>query len=765
MAREPLAGISLPGVHAYAEKSIAAGSTIHFRISSSTEYTLAIYRLGSGMDGPLDAPTGIQRADEVVFSPELFSQGEQPITPGSYVNVDNGLPADVPFGALTLECWVRPWVHVDATGVAHWEKWQGLLTQHTFPDKCGVGLFIGPTGHAHLYLGTGGQHDDARVVQSAVPLQPNVWNHVVGVWDGANASLWVNESLMGPVPLAGPVRPGPAPLRLAAYGDNGFTSKLLDGDLAMPVIHGRALSPLEIQQRRGEKGRHPPALNGVLACWPLSEERGSHLNDISGNGRHGQIINGATWMIGGPGFDGNQVPRFGHQAPDFELRGHGLRFASDDLYDCGWQVTASKQLGADLTPGLYVGRIRHGPNFAYLYDVTFVVKKAAGRPRAPILVVCSTSTWLAYNGAPFAPNYKDPQERREWWGNALPYPADDAKRGPAVPGAPVYNFYLNHRHGQPTYKVGLNVPWPVASPYAVYWSRETGYGHLVRAERYLHDWLGTQGYAFDVITDFDLHRDPSALDGYKVVILNGHSEYWSAPAYESLERYLRKGGRNITLSGNTMCWRVSFDDNLTAMECRKSDRLGGHSGGREGASYGECYHSDDGRRGGLMRDCGYPSWAVLGLESVGFQTESTLRSYVCANANHKFFNDPIVTGVVQGATFAPGAIGHEWDVRFGMPQQGNLDYEGSGMDMEVLAYSEVHSTDRYWDYFFTPIAAAVPGHRVSEMVYWRRPQGGEVFFAGSIAAGMALKGTPTDNRWASVLVNVLMNFGVPAPIR
>ena len=115
------------------------------------------------------------------------------------------------------------------------------------------------------------------------------------------------------------------------------------------------------------------------------------------------------------------------------------------------------------------------------------------------------------------------------------------------------------------------MPWPVAGPEVVYSPPGVGYSHLMRGERFTHVWLDEQGYDYDVISDHDLHRDPDQLDGYRVVLINGHSEYWSIPAYEGVDRYLRGGGRAVVLSGNTMFWRVSFDDDGPVMECRKFD--------------------------------------------------------------------------------------------------------------------------------------------------------------------------------------------------
>ena len=134
-----------------------------------------------------------------------------------------------------------------------------------------------------------------------------------------------------------------------------------------------------------------------------------------------------------------------------------------------------------------------------------------------------------------------PREDRFW-------PTGGQTNDPANP--PAYCFYRDHAKGQPTYQLGLRMPWPVAGPDVRYSQPGVGYSHLMRGERFTHVWLEKQGYDFDVITNLDLHRDPDLLDGYKTLIINGHDEYWSAEMYEGLDRYLKNGGStNLNLSG------------------------------------------------------------------------------------------------------------------------------------------------------------------------------------------------------------------------
>src|SRR5262249_55265745 len=389
--------------------------------------------------------------------------------------------------------------------------------------------------------------------------------------------------------FAGPVCPGPAPLRLAAFGVNGEASHFLNGDLAMPVIYNRALSSDEIKSRYkqkfiGPQGVQPPALNGVLACWPLSEEKGSDVADISSFGRSGQIINHATWQIGGPRFDA-AIPRFGNDPTTDPKRGHGLRFASDDLFDCRWPVTQIYTVPANARSGMYVARLTRAGQADY--HVLFIVQKSNTQKPAPILLVWPTNTWVAYNTSPFGDQSSN----------------EDVAQ---------HSCYQTHHNFAPGFHFGLLLPRPSADPYATYGSNT--YSHLTRATRFTQVWLENNGYKYDVISDLDLDSAPGILKNYRTVMIAGHSEYWSINAYNGVQSYLRSNGRLIVLSGNTMYWRVSFSPDGTVMECRKMDGAGELI---DPSRRGEAWHSDDGLRGGLMRECGFPGWQLTGLETFG----------------------------------------------------------------------------------------------------------------------------------------------------
>lgn len=715
----PHEAVRVPGVHGYAQRSVAAGQTLDFRVSSDTPYDLTVRRLAS---------------DEVLDTLQQRQPSVQPLHVGSYVHVPQGLD-DREIGPLTIETWIRAWCR---------ERDQGIIT--ACDGNRGIGLFVNRGGWIRFVLG------ESHVAH--VPLFQQQWRHLVLSCDGSTIKLFVDGEFQGSWKQAGTIRTNGIPLRLGAAGLNGEASMFLDGDLAMPAIYDRPLSAREAMDRYEGRGLKQPG-TGLLAYWPLDEEQGERVRDESGQERHGTIINRATWMIGGPSFDARAVPRYGDYDPRTDSsRGHGLRFASDDLYDCRWDVTHQVKIRADAEPGVYGGRFtfrREGKNLRY--DVTFVVRKSPDRPKAPILMLCSTNTWQAYSSTPFAVNSVEP-----FW--------ETTGQENAHPRAPAYNCYRNHSEEQPTYAVGMKLPWPVAGPEVEFSRDGLHYSHLMRGELFAHRWLERSGYAYDVVNDHDLHRDPGQLEGYKVLVINGHSEYWSEEAYRGVDDFLRAGGAVIVMSGNTMFWRVSYDEDGTAMECRKH---GIDIGGRSGAHVGEIFHSHDSRRGSLMRFCGLPAWSVLGLECIGWWPvrESFFGTYKTVAPDHFLFQTPEPVGLREGDTFgaAPGGEpprvgGHESDVRPSLiraitrvnPSSAEVPDDPPGI---VPLAQIVDPSRRGIDYFgrWEPLDHGV----YAELTYWERPQGGKVLHTGCIAGGWALSADP---KMQALMRNALHHFGV-----
>lgn len=732
--------IEVQGLHAYPDQeSVAAGDTIQFHVSSDIPYRFRITKLGLEVDD--------RSSDELVHdSPNGFEPRVQAIHPGSYIKFAKNLP-DAPLDALTVECWIRPW---------QLKGWQGILTQHNYPDQCGLGLFLNGSGQPTFLIGSGGEYEkEARITGPKLNLRQ--WHHLAATWDGKKAILYVDGKDAGEWVAPQNAKPrsaGKASLRIGAYGDKGFVSNFLDGDISMPAIYGSALEAPAIETRFQSRGLEKPANSSLIAFWPLDEERGDRVADGSKNGFDGEIVNLGTWMIGGPSFDGTSVGRYDSTYyPDKDPnRGHGLRFASDDLYNCGWDSNHSWRIPKNARSGIYAAWFDFEKDgVTHRYPVTFIVKKSKEAKKAPIAVMCSSTTWRAYGGTPFALN--NPNEL-QFWGTG------GSKNDPANP--PAYNFYRDHASGQPSYQVGLQIPWPSAGPGVLYSDPEVGYSHLMRGERFLHTWLEKQGYDFDVITNLDLHRNPDLLDGYKTLLINGHDEYWSREMYEGLDDYLKEGGTTAVLSGNTMFWRITVDDALGIMECRK---YGPNIGGRKFASVGEAYHSFEKKRGSLMRNCGLPPWKNIGLECSGWWGGSNNGVYTAneKSRDHFLFRRPepidfsdrdFFGGAKSGSRKAGG---HEGDIRLSSYNPATTIPEGATFPEEPKGIETLASLKRenakVLDYFAN--FGIQKDATLVDMIYWERPEGGKVFNAGAIGFGWALDADPKQTK---LLRNVLFHL-------
>jgi hypothetical protein len=742
-------------VHAYSsEKSVHAGDRIEFFVSSEVPYVLSICK-----------PTQIdeESADEILHTFPESPAWVQPITPGSYIHVERGLPAAQAYEEFSVELWVKPWA---------FGRRQALIGQFNAPEQCGFGLFLNEAGQVEFYVGDGGAFRDTGVVEGTA-LDKQTWHHLVGTWDGSAASLWIDGSKVASRPIQGIFRAGPAPLRLGAAGSNSTADQFADADLLMPVLYARCLGDAEIGQRFRQNGLRPPSSRFVLGYWPLHEQQGDRVQDASGHQRTGRIINHATWMITGPGFDSSTLNIHHEAEPAYAplndaRRGKGIRFASDDLSDCRWEVTHVYTVPAQAKPGIYVARLR----FFYAgaertYDVTFIVKRARSVPPAPLLVLCSTNTWLAYSSSAFA----DTASLESVW------PRGGVGLKNSHPEAPRFSCYVPHQAGQPTYYVSLRRPWPNASPKALYDPADAQYGQWARLELHLHFWLDRQGYEYDVVSDLDLHRDPAMLNQYRAVVINGHSEYWSTPAYDGLDRYLRNGGAAVVLSGNTMCSRVSFNDAFTVMEQRHTQPEIGFDPESEvpsaAGAHGEQFHSQDWARGDLLRRASRTSAHIIGLDTAGwgFATGDDFGVYEVQAPEHPLFNTPIPLGVQRGQRFGhgpagqlPRAIGHEWDLTLKtlkamvrkVPEGGVMPPDQE--NIQVLARGvrkDAGPLDFYFDVF---VQAAEPLDGLScEMIYWERPEGGRIFNAGAVGASWVLGADPV---FEQLLSNVLHHFGI-----
>ena len=206
----PHTPLPLTGVHAYTDKlSVAAGETIRFHVSSTHPYRFEACRLGTDVDGPTQ--------DEVMQVWQVNDPVMQPIHPGSYIHVENGLPSDRPLNELTLECWIRLW---------NLATMQGIITQHDVEQAGGFALMVDQDTTLAFYIGDelkdapAAAHRTAAGVLSkpgekdkfAYPVAR--WHHVVATFAGGQKEIWVDGRRLGRWETTARLRAAAVPLRI-----------------------------------------------------------------------------------------------------------------------------------------------------------------------------------------------------------------------------------------------------------------------------------------------------------------------------------------------------------------------------------------------------------------------------------------------------------------------------------------------------------------------------------------------------------------------
>jgi hypothetical protein len=81
-------------------------------------------------------------------------------------------------------------------------------------------------------------------------------------------------------------------------------------------------------------------------------------------------------------------------------------------------------------------------------------------------------------------------------------------------------------------------------------------------------WLPGTNYNYQLISDTDM-EDAASLSSAKLVVVIGHSEYWSRTARMNLDAYNDRGGDVAIFSGNTMWWQVRYSEKYDNLICYK----------------------------------------------------------------------------------------------------------------------------------------------------------------------------------------------------
>lgn len=248
--------------------------------------------------------------------------------------------------------------------------------------------------------------------------------------------------------------------------------------------------------------------------------------------------------------------------------------AQADRNGCGWPVCAEIEVGADWRCGYY-DLVLTAPDGEAAHHFV-CVKAPLGAPASPMVLVLTTNTLHAYN----------------YWGGRSAYcdvgalMRREMRLPEAMAGAlgvlstqrPFPPLLLSPPADMPRLvnlrKRGFEEPsWAGADPAWSRAHRQSPYdgsaGYLNKWEHLFVTWAENEGITLDYLTDYDLEAEPAALDAYGVVVLVGHSEYWSGPQRTAIDAFVDRGGRLAIFSGNTAFWKVRWEDDGRTLICHK----------------------------------------------------------------------------------------------------------------------------------------------------------------------------------------------------
>ncbi len=177
-----------------------------------------------------------------------------------------------------------------------------------------------------------------------------------------------------------------------------------------------------------------------------------------------------------------------------------------------WPVTDSVTVPATWTTGYYLAElvIASGRLAGMATRLPFIVRSSSGAA-SQILVVAPVNTWEAYNA---------------WDGNSL---------------------YVGTT-GHHAFKVSFDRPG-VTDRSGLLW------------EYPLLRFLERGGYDLAYTTDVDVDNNPSELLQHRLVIVAGHSEYWSGRIRNAFDA-AKADGTNLMFAGaNAGYWQIRYEDN------------------------------------------------------------------------------------------------------------------------------------------------------------------------------------------------------------
>ena len=726
--------------------SVAPGETVRFMVSciGTETYEAVLVRLKQPDAGPLGTPF----APEPVPSRVSGSHPgvEQRLVVGSWAFV-RPAPVLTELQSFTLLTCVWP----TSPGRGR----QALLGTWSQTMQSGFGLMLDERGCLELVLGSG--PGGVTRLSGEIPLRNRRWYLVAGSFDAESGriDLWQeplemlgfdtdqasHRQLESQVRL--PSRSRQKLLMAACHaGDDGpieheniHTTCHFNGKLEAPRIARRALDRASILALVG--GSPPKGLQEeIVGAWDFARLTSSEtIVDIGPNRLDGRLINLPTRAVTGHRWTGEVMDWT--RAPD---QYGAIHFHDDDIVDACWEPSLAWTVPNDQRSGVYALHLK--ANEADFW-VPFFVRPPRGEARSKVAFLASTATYIVYlnNKGRFASIATELYRGRLTVMDRIDMLLFEH------PGMGL-STYDRHSDGS---GVAYSSRWRPAQNF-----RPTGRHWNFNLDLFIIDWLEHEGGDYDVITDEDLHREGlNLLKPYRVVLTGSHPEYDSLQMLDTVQAYLRGGGRFMYMGGNGFYWRIAHHPTRSGViEVRRAE------GGVRAwdAEPGEYYMSFTGEYGGLWRRNGRAPQQLAGVGFIaqGFDACSYYRRLPAADDPRVAWMFAGVDGEILGDFgIEGGAAGLEIDA---------VDTKlGTPSHALVVARSENHSNS----YELVAEEVLVPHGSTdaiinpdihADITFFETPNGGAVWSTGSIAYAEALSHNGFNNTIARLTTNVLHRF-------
>jgi hypothetical protein len=364
-----------------------------------------------------------------------------------------------------------------------------------------------------------------------------------------------------------------------------------------------------------------------------------------------------------------------------------------------WHYGYSFRIPMSWPSGIYLVRLASSEGVQSY--IPFVVRSPLAHA---VLVVSNALNWQAYND----------------WGGSSVYRTSVGDPAPGVNRA-----------------LGVSFDRPYAT--------DGGAGQLFFLELPLISWLERQGLDLAYTTDYDLSLAPDAQPLPKVVVFNGHGEYWGVPLYDWLDRHIAAGNVGVALlAADTGYWPISFGHPTPD---GPRDFLSFKNGPVPAALLPPGQTPEPSEAPGATP----PPGDIEERSGIGYQSLGPAGPYVGSFADQPLFGVRYrgITSALGRYSLLPSGADPRLLEGTGLSAGGSLGFIAGG---EV---DGVYPSAEWWGPLGSAydhrlaVAADVPGRNASmswtaEAVWRELPGGGRVFSAGTFYWGWAL-----DPAWGS----------------